>query len=54
VAEDLIERDAKRTARSAVGIATERIANGFGTGAVLNRNRECDGRRRARWCRPPN
>ena len=43
LAEDEIERDAERTARLAVGIATERAANGFGVSAVLNRDRERDG-----------
>src|SRR6516164_476907 len=43
LAEDERERDAERTARLAVGIATERDANGFGISTVLNRDRECDG-----------
>ena len=43
LAEDEIERDVERTARLAVGIATERAANRFGVSAVLNRDRECDG-----------
>jgi hypothetical protein len=43
LAEDEIERDAERTARCAIGIATERAPDNLGISAVLQGERAHNG-----------
>ena len=43
LAEDEIERDAERTARRAIGVATERAPDNLEISAVLKRDRARDG-----------